>query len=77
MGLNPMQIIKLKERLNSFRTRHPGFTRFIGVLRRDGVPEGSVLDVKITYPDGRTGTTNFRVSDEDIEFIRTIAELGS
>jgi hypothetical protein len=76
MAVNPLQIMKLKTQLNDFRKRHPGFTRFIMAIRRKGLPEGSVLDVKITTPDGETMTTNFRVEAEDIEFVSMISELG-
>jgi hypothetical protein len=76
MAVNPLQIMKLKTQLNDFRKRHPGFTRFIMAIRRKGLPEGSVLDVKITTPDGEKMTTNFRVEAEDIEFVSMISELG-
>ena len=76
MALNPMQIIQLKDKLNGFRNRHPGFVGFIGALRREGVPEGSVLDIRFTSPDGRTSATHFRVTQEDLDFLRTISELG-
>lgn len=75
MAINPLQILKLKDTLNAFRNRHPGFSRFIGALRRKGVPEGSVLEVKITSPDGETMETNFRVTPEDIALIRMLSEL--
>lgn len=75
MAFNPMQLIKLKEKLNAFRSRHPGFTGFVGALTRNNVPEGAVLDMKITYPDGKVMTTNFRVTQEDIEFLRMLNEI--
>ena len=76
MAINPMQIVKLKDKLNGFRKRHPGFYGFIKAIRKKGVPEGSVLDVKITTPEGETMTTNFRVSPEDLEFFGMISDLG-
>ena len=75
MAVNPLQIMKLKTQLNDFRKRHPGFTRFIMAIRRKGLPEGSVLDVKITTPDGETMTTNFRVEAEDIEFVSMLTPM--
>lgn len=76
MAINPMLLVKLKTELNNFRKRHPGFTSFVRAVRRKGVPEDSVLDVKITTPDGETMTTNFRVSADDLAFIRMISDLG-
>ncbi|MDO5133282.1 MAG: hypothetical protein Q4D81_09905 [Eubacteriales bacterium] len=75
MGLNPIQIIKLKDTLNAFRNRHPGFAAFLRAVRDSGVSEGSVLDMKITSPEGKVMTTNFRVSEEDLELLRVLMEL--
>ena len=75
MAINPLDILKLKDRLNAFRARHPGFSRFISAARKKGVPEGSVLDVTITTPDGQSMATNFRVSAEDIELLRALTSL--
>ncbi len=77
MAVNPLQIMKIKTQLNNFRKRHPGFTAFIRAVRRKGLPEGSVVDLKVTSPDGETVTTNFRVTQEDLDFISMISELGS
>lgn len=76
MALNPLQIVKLKSMLNDFRKRHPGFTSFIRSIRKKGLPEGSVVDVTITRPDGEKVTTNFRITAEDIDFVSAISELG-
>ncbi|MBR2730049.1 MAG: hypothetical protein IKD92_09360 [Lachnospiraceae bacterium] len=75
MAINPIQILKLKDTLNAFRNRHPGFTHFVGAIRNKGLPEGSVLDVTITTPDGKSMATNFRVTPEDIALIRMLADL--
>ena len=75
MPINPMQIFKFKEKLNGFKNRHKGFVKFIKAARREGVPEGSVLDIKLTFPDGETMTSNFRITEEDLELIRMLITL--
>lgn len=75
MAFNPLQILKLKDALGAFKKRHPGFSGFMAAVRSGGIPEGSVLDLRITDPDGKTTATNFRVSQEDIELIRMLGEL--
>ena len=75
MAFNPIQLLKMKDLLNSFRRRHPGVSGFIDAVRAEGLPEGSVLDLKITFPEGKSMATNIRVSDEDIELIRAISQL--
>ena len=75
MTLNPIQLLKLKDTLNAFRSRHPGFAAFLGAVKDGGVSEGAVLEMKITSPEGKTMKTNFRVSREDLELLRLLAEL--
>ena len=77
MALNPLQILKIKSILNDIRTRHPGFVRFIKAIRKKGLPQGSVLEVKITFPEGQTMETNIRVSEEDLELLRTLSDLAN
>ena len=76
MAINPMQVLKLKDQLKAFTGRQPGCTSFVRAIRRKGLPEDSVLDLTITSPDGKTMSTNLRLSAEDIAFVRTISELG-
>ena len=76
MAINPMQVLKLKDQLKAFTGRQPGFTSFVRAIRRKGLPEDSILDLTITTPDGKTMSTNLRLSAEDIAFVRTISELG-
>ena len=76
MAINPMQILKIRDTLNAFRNRHPGFSHFIGDIRRRGLPEGTVMDMTVTMPDGKTMKTNFRVSQEDLDLIRMLGELS-
>ena len=75
MAINPLQILTLKDKLNGFRHRHKGFVSFIKAARREGVPVGSVVDVKLTFPEGEAMTTNFRVTEEDLELIRMLEAL--
>ena len=37
MTLNPIQILKLKDTVNAFRHRHPGFAAFLGAVKDGGV----------------------------------------
>ena len=43
---------------------------------KNGVGEGSVIDIKITLPDGRELESNLKVSAEDVEFLKNVGELG-
>lgn len=74
MNINPMLLLKMKDGLKDFNTRHPKLRRFlVGTMRK--VDVGSVIEISITDPDGNKVRTNFRVTDEDKEFMSNMMSM--
>lgn len=71
-----MKLMKFKEGWSGFETRHPKFVKFIMAVMNSGVGADSIVDIKITLPDGREIATNMKVTEEDCEFLKSIGELG-
>ncbi len=57
---------------NTFRKNHPKFPAFLDAVRREGIHEGTVVDLKITTPDGKALETNFRVTESDLELFEML-----
>ena len=72
MAINPMKLLELKNLWNAFTRRHPKFPQFISAVQQAGISEGTVIEVQITIPDGRTFTSNLKVQQEDIEAVRVV-----
>ncbi len=72
--ISPKQIMQLKPNLDAFSRNHPGVMNFF-VAVKDNVREGSVFDITVTTPEGKTMTTNMRVTAEDLELLAMISEL--
>ena len=72
--MNPAKLLKLREGFTGFEARHPRFVKFIMSLSKSGVPVDSIIDIKVTLPDGREIETNMRVTPEDVEFIKSIGD---
>ena len=70
--INPMKLMEFKNKWGEFESRHPKFVQFIMTVAKNGVSEGSVIDVKITLPDGREIESNMKVTSEDVEFIKSL-----
>jgi len=70
MALNPMKLMKLKERFGLFREDHPKVLPFFKKLRSEALQEGSVLEMKVTTPDGKEYSSNIRLNAHDVETIR-------
>lgn len=75
MAVNPMQLMKLKGMLDGFQKRHPRVMPFF----RDAagrIQEGSIIEMKVTGPDGHSITSNIRVSAEDLEMLRQARDFS-
>lgn len=74
MAINPMELLKLKDRLNMFRKDHPRVGGFMTAVREDMRP-GAVLELKVTSPEGKELVTNIKLNENDIETLRLLANL--
>lgn len=72
MALNPLTLLKMKDRLKVFNQEHPRVRQFFHKIKEEGLPEGSVLEMKVTLPDGREQVTNIRMTEQDVETIRML-----
>ncbi len=74
---NPAKLLKFRDEWGKFEERHPKFAMFLGAVMKSGVSEGSTIEIKITYPDGHVLESNLKVMPEDVEFLKTVGELGN
>lgn len=74
--MNPAKLLQLKSEWGKFEARHPKFVLFFGAIMKSGISEGSVIDIKVTFPDGKELESNMKVSAEDVEFLKKVGEMG-
>lgn len=72
MAMNPMQLMKLKERFEIFQRQHPKVLPFFKSLSGH-VEVGSVIELKVTTPDGTEKVSNIKVTEDDIKTIAIIS----
>ena len=72
MAINPMKLLELKNLWAAFTRRHPKVPQFLTAVQQAGIPEGTVIEVKITPPDGKTFTSNLKVTSEDIDAVKSL-----
>lgn len=72
MAINPMKLLELKNLWSAFTKRHPKFPQFLSVVQQAGIPEGTIIEVQITSPDGKTFTSNMKVTSEDIDAVKSL-----
>ena len=67
--------MKLAERYNLFQTQHPLFASFLGQAAARAMREGTVIEVKVTDPEGKEMVTNLKMTPEDLETIEIFKNL--
>ena len=73
--MNPMDLFKIKQRLDTFQKDHPKVVPFFQMIGGRVMTEGTVLELKCTTTDGKEYVSNIRVNQNDIEMIREIIAL--
>lgn len=75
MAVNPMALLKLKERYRLFMQQHPKMGPFVSKIMREGMREGSVLEIRVRTPEGQEYVSNIRLTADDLETISMLSGL--
>ncbi len=68
-------MMQLGSRLQTFNNQHPKFGAFLMQAGPDAMREGSVIEMKVTSPEGQEYITNIRLTADDVETLRIIRSL--
>ena len=60
---------------NTFKQNHPEFPKFLSYLKNKGVPEGTVIDINVKYPDGQNVHSEVKVKASDVELLKMLEGL--
>ena len=74
--VNPMMLFKIKGLWDRITSNHPKMVPFGRTVFPAAIGVGSIVDVKVTDPNGKTYHYNMRVSEDDMEAIREIEGIG-
>jgi len=74
-GINPMKLMELKNLRNRFAQNHPKFVKFMSDLASSQIEEGTILEVTVKKPDGRTMVSNIKVTASDLEMLQAIKQM--
>ncbi len=75
MAINPLKLLKMKDRLTTFREEHPKVFPFFHAMKETGIQPGSIIELKIIDTDGKEHVTNIRVTDNDVETLSILGQM--
>ena len=73
---NPLQLLQLKSQWDKFEKNHPKFRSFMNAAASQGIEEGTIIEVTITDPSGKSICSNIMITESDMELIRTMQGLA-
>ena len=76
MNMNPMMLMQLQQRIQTFQQDHPKFLPFMMAVKDNALEEGTVFAMKVTTPEGKTIESNIKLTANDIETIRMMMDSG-
>lgn len=74
--MNPAKVFQIKNAWDRFTANHPKFPRFLQAAAQASIDEGTIIEIKITKPDGDSIASNVRLTAEDMELFRELKDLA-
>ena len=73
--MNPMFLMQIKDRMNTFNAEHPKLGRFFSVIKSNAIKEGTIIEMKVTTPEGEEYVSNIKLTNNDVETIRMMSSM--
>lgn len=73
--MNPLKLLQLKSAWDRFQSNHPKFPKFLTALYQKGMKEGTVIEFRITTPDGEEMAANVKLKEDDIALFGELKDL--
>ncbi len=75
MNINPMTIMALQQNFNTFKEEHPRVLPFFGAVKDSSMELGTIIDMKVTTPDGTEKQCNIKITQNDIDTFQALMNL--
>ncbi|MFA9465184.1 MAG: hypothetical protein ACERKN_12945 [Velocimicrobium sp.] len=70
--MNPSMLLKFKQAKEKFIKNHPKFPQFLSAVNRDAVEEGTIIEIHVTTPEGKTLSSNIKLKESDVELVHEL-----
>lgn len=77
MDMNPMKLLQLKNSWEQFKQNHPKFSSFWKAVYKNSLNEGTVIEFKVTTPEGKELASNIKLQQSDLKFFEEIMSMKS
>ena len=75
--MNPAILMKLMSAKNTFTKNHPKFVAFLSTVFKNGIEEGTVIEISVQKPGQEKITSNIKIQQSDLDLLQGLKELGN
>ncbi len=76
MNMNPMLLMQMQQKFATFQKEHPKVLPFFKAVGNQALKEGSIIDVKVTTPEGENLESNIKLTANDIETFTMLMNMN-
>ncbi len=73
--LNPMKLMQIKNMFTILKQNHPKFLSFLDAVSKKALCKDTLIEIKVTTPDGKSLESNLRLKESDLKALRKMQEL--
>lgn len=77
MDMNPLKLMQLKNSWTHFKQNHPKFSSFWKAAYNSSLKEGTIIEFKVTSPEGKELASNIKLQASDLDFFQEIMSMKS
>lgn len=78
--MNPLKLMQskklLEDAMSRFQNNHPKFPLFLSAVSQKGLREGTVLEFKVTTPEGEELVSNLKLSADDLALLQELKDIA-
>lgn len=68
-------VMKIKSAWETFSRNHPKFMPFMQAVGREAIGDGTIIEIKVTSPEGKEFNTNMKLTQSDLDLFSQIKNL--
>lgn len=74
--MNAAILMKMMSAKKKFEANHPKFVAFLGAMLKNGIEEGTIVEITVQKPGQEAVTSNLKILQSDLDLIQELRELG-
>ena len=68
-------VMMIKSAWDTFSRNHPKFMPFMQAVGREAIGDGTIIEIKVTSPEGEEFNTNMKLTQSDLDLFAQIRNM--